>query len=275
MQGPCRQPLPRTKTFGRELPPQPLFNLHVHRPSAMRTSKVSKDTAKLFDRASGSVSPPRRTTRASLARFSYATPSATDENASQTPDIEDGPVTPARKRRKVTKASPVVKSEFVEEALSTLSSPPSAKPSRRARKPVRKTTDPSTGESSISPPSDWDEMYRVVKEMRSPGGAAHGAAVDTMGCERLADREASPRDQRFHTLIALMLSSQTKDTVNAVVMKKLQTELPSWKAGEPKGLNLENVLAVEPQLLNQMIWAVGFHNNKTKFVAPLFVKGYG
>lgn len=112
-------------------------------------------------------------------------------------------------------------------------------------------------------------MYRVVKEMRSPGGVAHGAAVDTMGCERLADREASPRDQRFHTLIALMLSSQTKDTVNAVVMQRLQTELPPWKKGEPAGLNLENVLAVEPQLLNEMIWQVGFHNNKTKLVAPV------
>lgn len=111
-------------------------------------------------------------------------------------------------------------------------------------------------------------MYRVVKKMRSPGGAAFGAAVDTMGCERLADTEASARDQRFHTLIALMLSSQTKDTVNAVAMKKLKTELPPWKEGEPSGLNLENVLAVEPQTLNEMIWAVGFHNNKTKSVPP-------
>lgn len=107
-------------------------------------------------------------------------------------------------------------------------------------------------------------MYMVVQEMRAPGGAAHGAAVDTMGCERLADVDASPRDQRFHTLIALMLSSQTKDTVNAVAMQRLKTELPPYEKGAPKGLNLENILAVEPQKLNEMIWAVGFHNNKTK-----------
>lgn len=232
----------------------------------MKTSKVSKDAAKLFDRTTASLSPPRRTTRSSLARFSYATPSATDDNVSHTPDIEDGPVTPARKRRKIATPSPAIKSEFVEEALSTLSSPPSAKPVRRARKPVRKSVDASTGETTISAPSDWEEMYSVVKEMRSPGGVAHGAAVDTMGCERLADPEASPRDQRFHTLIALMLSSQTKDTVNAVAMQRLKTELPPWKEGEPQGLNLENVLAVEPQMLNEMIWAVGFHNNKTKYI---------
>lgn len=89
-----------------------------------------------------------------------------------------------------------------------------------------------------------------------------------MGCERLADVEASPRDQRFHTLVALMLSSQTKDTVNAVAMARMKKEMPAHKEGAPIGLNLENMLAVEPAVLNEMIWAVGFHNNKTKSVQP-------
>ena len=62
-----------------------------------------------------------------------------------------------------------------------------------------------------------------------------------------------------------MLSSQTKDTVNAVAMARLKTELPAYKEGAPVGLNLENMLAVEPDVLNNMIWAVGFHNNKTKY----------
>ena len=61
-----------------------------------------------------------------------------------------------------------------------------------------------------------------------------------------------------------MLSSQTKDTVNAVAMGRLKTELPAWKAGEAKGLNVENMLAVEDGVLNELIWQVGFHNNKTK-----------
>lgn len=102
--------------------------------------------------------------------------------------------------------------------------------------------------------------------MRLPGGAASNAAVDTMGCERLADTTASPRDQRFHTLVALMLSSQTKDTTNAAAMHRLKTELPAHKPGAPVGLNLENMLAVAPEVLNQLIWAVGFHNNKTKYI---------
>ena len=69
-----------------------------------------------------------------------------------------------------------------------------------------------------------------------------------------------PQDKRFQTLIALMLSSQTKDTTNAIAMRRLQTELPS------PGLTLENILAVEPTKLNEMIFVVGFHNNKTKYI---------
>lgn len=102
-------------------------------------------------------------------------------------------------------------------------------------------------------------------------GAARNAAVDTMGCERLFHPDASERDRRFHILIALMLSSQTKDTVNAVAMKRLMTELPPHEEGAAGGLCLENVLAVEPALLNELIWAVGFHNNKTKYVVSPFV----
>ena len=57
-----------------------------------------------------------------------------------------------------------------------------------------------------------------------------------------------------------MLSSQTKDTTNALTMRRLQTELPS------PGCTLQNILEVEPDKLNKMIWAVGFHNNKTRYI---------
>ena len=59
---------------------------------------------------------------------------------------------------------------------------------------------------------------------------------------------------------ALMLSSQTKDTTNAIAMRRLQTELPS------PGLTLENILDVDPIHLNEMIYVVGFHNNKTRYI---------
>lgn len=57
-----------------------------------------------------------------------------------------------------------------------------------------------------------------------------------------------------------MLSSQTKDTTNALAMRRLQTKLP------PPGLTLENILAVDPVQLNELIYAVGFHNNKTRYI---------
>ncbi|TFB03903.1 Endonuclease III-like protein [Trichoderma ghanense] len=250
----------------------------------MRTSRISKDTAKLLKRAANSPSPPRRTTRSSLARFALnaASSSATRVNGAdgRMPDIEDSVSPPPRKRGRGSDASfsaELAKTEFdddEDDKLDATTAAPSRSSTRRAaaatraraRKPARKVADPTTGESFVSPPSDWEEMYDVVRKMRAPGGVAYGAAVDTMGCERLADPNASPKDQRLHSLIALMLSSQTKDTVTAVVMRRLQTELPACKPGAPVGLNLDNLLAVDANLLNQMIWAVGFHNNKTKYI---------
>ncbi|RYC62884.1 DNA-(apurinic or apyrimidinic site) lyase, partial [Xylaria longipes] len=198
------------------------------------------------------TSPPRRITRSSLARFAYtSTPHSASAGKSQdghppNPDIEDiiPDVTPSstssvRKRKRTTavsvpraarlraargvknevnteiKTGPEVKIKVESEDVAAAGTSP-AKPTKRQRKPARKTTDPSTGESTISPPTDWEEMYAVVQSMRGEGGAASDAPVDTMGCERLALTTASPRDQRFQTLVALMLSSQTKDTVNAV-----------------------------------------------------------
>jgi endonuclease-3 len=106
-----------------------------------------------------------------------------------------------------------------------------------------------------TPPPHWEEMYELTKAMR----LSNPAPVDTMGCERLADPSMSAKTQRFHTLIALMLSSQTKDTVTSVAMQRLRTELPG-------GLTLESILAVEPAELDRLIAAVGFHRRKTDYI---------
>ena len=62
-----------------------------------------------------------------------------------------------------------------------------------------------------------------------------------------------------------MLSSQTKDTTNALAMRRLQLSLPS------PGLTLESILAVDPEKLNEMIYVVGFHNNKTRFIKAVAI----
>jgi endonuclease-3 len=255
----------------------------------MRTSRVAKETSKYFDTNSTTVLP-RRSTRASLARFAYtgANGSASNDptdigNAEVTlgSDIEDAvKTTTTRKRKrtetvvtqsttprrraatKTTKTEIKTETEIKPEPTSDTEEKPRPR-GRVVRKPARKTTDAATGTVTIEPPSNWEEIYALVKTMRLTGLASN-AAVDTMGCERLARPDASARDRRFHTLVALMLSSQTKDTVNAEAMARLCNELPPYKEGAPPGLNLENMLAVEPAVLNELIGKVGFHNNKTK-----------
>ena len=57
-----------------------------------------------------------------------------------------------------------------------------------------------------------------------------------------------------------MLSSQTKDTTTAATIHTLQSSLPS------PGLTLANIRAVDAATLNTLIYAVGFHNNKTRYI---------
>ncbi|OJD34220.1 endonuclease iii [Diplodia corticola] len=134
----------------------------------------------------------------------------------------------------------------------TVNTSTKAKKARRA--PAKKAV-AADGSVKVEPPPNWEEMYGLTAEMRS----RVVAPVDTMGCESLADRKDSPLDQRLQTLVALMLSSQTKDTVTSVAMKNLQDNLPG-------GFNLRALLEVEPARLNSLIEKVGFHNNKTKYI---------
>jgi endonuclease-3 len=294
----------------------------------MRTSRASKETTKVLQ----ALSPPaRRQTRSTvlgtgtLRGFAYNADSAvksevkseliptiatipatrSDDESSlssvNTADIEDlvEDVEPPAKRRKqntspkVLSASnraprkPFVKKEDCDEK--------STPPPKARRMPARKTRD-ADGAIVVEPPSNWETMYNIVKKMRADNPTA---PVDTMGCSELYWRASSPRDRRFQTLIALMLSSQTKDTVTAVAMQRLHTELgdeqpvrvSTIKKEDPETadnikikpepddlsasislptkdstLNLENILAVSPTHLNSLIEKVGFHNNKTKYI---------
>lgn len=212
----------------------------------------------------------RRSTRSALASFTHdkSLNVVSDTPSKSLEDLED--IIPNSRKRK--RAEPVrvpvkrsprktvsIKTEIEEAEIL----PPSK--DRKVRKPARRVKNEDTGEVEIHPPNDWAEVYAAVKNMRTAGNARN-AAVDTMGCDRLGLDSVSPKVKRYHTLTALMLSSQTKDTTNAVAMRRLQTELPAYQNGAPIGLNLENILAVDPKLLNELIWVVGFHNNKTKYI---------
>lgn len=59
-------------------------------------------------------------------------------------------------------------------------------------------------------PKDWREVLEKLRQMRQ----SRPAPVDTMGCHMCSDDKATPEEKRFHILVALMLSSQTKDEVD-------------------------------------------------------------
>jgi len=237
----------------------------------MRTSRISKETSKIINATALSPTS-RRSTRSSLSRFAHGNASPKNEHSPEplqdTTDIEDAVPSSRKRKRDPTPRTPIKKSPHKTVTVKTevedsVTFSPSKE--RKVRKPARHIKNEETGEVEIHPPNDWAEVYAVVKEMRT-SGVAQNAAVDTMGCERLAEENVSPKVKRYHTLTALMLSSQTKDTTNAVAMGRLQKELPAYQEGAPIGLNLENILAVDPKLLNELIWVVGFHNNKTKYI---------
>jgi endonuclease-3 len=241
----------------------------------MRTSKSSRETTRLINALSTT-----RRTRSSEAPFSvrhnYASihesthdapikaektgvDLESESEASSIPSDDDnsapiGKPPPSRKRKRAaTGASAPTKSSYFT-APTTTPKPTNGQPKKPRRQPSKRITN-SSGEVKIEAPTDWEILYNLTKEMRK----TLLAPVDTMGCERLADTNASPRDQRFQTLISLMLSSQTKDTVTAAAISNLMRNLEG-------GLTLESVLAVEPETLNDLIGKVGFHNTKTKSI---------
>ncbi|USP78202.1 uncharacterized protein yc1106_05476 [Curvularia clavata] len=232
----------------------------------MRTSRISRDTSRIVaaSRAQRALrqtrsainapAPNIKTDHSDQASENTENEHSDSEFSSIPPDSgSDAEVPPPPKRRKRGQDAPVpVKQEAQEISMTAIASPAKVKKARRA--PAKKTK-ASDGSIKIEPPANWEEIYALTREMRNE----NPAPVDTMGCESLADRSKSPRDQRFQTLVALMLSSQTKDTVTAPVIWGMQERMPG-------GFNLESVLALEPTELNAFINKVGFHNLKTKYI---------
>lgn len=133
--------------------------------------------------------------------------------------------------------------------------------------PAKRSVSPN-GTTTYKPPSNWQPIYDTVNAYRKANPVA---PVDTMGCEDLFWQSAPEEQKRYHTLTALMLSSQTKDTVTAVAMQRLHTELlpnpprdPHTGKIQSSCLTIQNILDADPVHLDHLIGKVGFHNTKTK-----------
>ncbi|KAI8145836.1 DNA glycosylase [Fennellomyces sp. T-0311] len=134
-------------------------------------------------------------------------------------------------------------------------------PKRRRRSPSELKTKKSPIKRSkinaetFPEPDNWRTVYERIRAYRE----TVTAPVDTMGCERLAEDDVPEKTSRFQTLVSLMLSSQTKDTVTSAAVKNLQSTLPG-------GLTLESILQVDEAVLDGYIKSVGFHTRKAKYI---------
>lgn len=130
---------------------------------------------------------------------------------------------------------------------------PKTPPRSKKRKLTPKSTPRKTKKDhQRAAPRDWEAIYSVVEELRED----RSAPVDTNGSEALPQRDLGDKVFRFQVLIALMLSSQTKDAVVGDAIRALQAH----------GLTVKSICDTPAEELNKMIQKVGFHNNKTKYI---------
>ncbi|KAI6125317.1 DNA glycosylase [Pisolithus croceorrhizus] len=104
-------------------------------------------------------------------------------------------------------------------------------------------------------PERWKEAHDAIKEMRS----RVPAPVDTMGCDQVQWKEQDPKNNRFATLISLMLSSQTKDKVTDAAVAKLRTAVG-------RSLSVDAVIAADEATISDAISKVGFWRWKTQYI---------
>ncbi|KAH8366460.1 hypothetical protein KR084_009618 [Drosophila pseudotakahashii] len=98
----------------------------------------------------------------------------------------------------------------------------------------------------------WYNHLENIRIMRN----SKTAPVDTMGCHRCADPKADAKTQRFQNLVALMLSSQTKDQTTFEAMNRLKDRtLTPLKLKEMPVSDLESLLH-----------PVSFYKNKAKYL---------
>lgn len=124
---------------------------------------------------------------------------------------------------------------------------------------------PYQGELEEGQPANWIEIYNEIVRMR----ALITTPVDNMGCGRmptsLMNNSAvlDRRTFRFQLLIALMLSSQTRDETNFAAMTTLHEH---YRAKGYPGLCLDAVLALTEEEIDKCISKVGFHTRKAMYI---------
>ncbi|KII89423.1 hypothetical protein PLICRDRAFT_109451 [Plicaturopsis crispa FD-325 SS-3] len=147
----------------------------------------------------------------------------------------------------------------------TASAPPRRSVRIRSTKSTQCSDTCSVSERETSPhaivsakapgPERWREVLACIRDMRS----RTLAPVDTMGCQLAHLGEELPENQRFSTLVALMLSSQTKDEVMHNAVLKLRKAVGG-------SLSVDAVRKASPETISGAINKVGFWRKKTQYI---------
>ncbi|XP_015610320.1 endonuclease III-like protein 1 [Cephus cinctus] len=112
-------------------------------------------------------------------------------------------------------------------------------------------------------PDDWMLTLQNIKDMRK----SQTAPVDELGCHKCADPNASASVNRYQCLIALMLSSQTKDQVTHAAMERLKAY----------GCTPSEIAATPNNVLGKLIYPVGFWKRKVEYIkktSEILIKRY-
>lgn len=120
-------------------------------------------------------------------------------------------------------------------------------------------------------PRNFVPIYSKIRLMRSK----IETPVDHVGCAMIPmtvghefgieQEQITPRTYRFQLLIALMLSSQTKDEVNAKAMFNL-VEYCKEELEEPEGVTLEAMFKIDQETIAQLIYPVSFYTRKALYI---------
>ena len=110
----------------------------------------------------------------------------------------------------------------------------------------------------VRAPDGWEKTLETIKRFRAEGPPA---AVDVMGCEKIASLDGDPVEddgkyRRYLTLTSAMLSSQTRDEINHAAMMRLRA----------RGCTPERVAAIEEDALDALLNPVGFHRRKARYL---------
>ena len=107
---------------------------------------------------------------------------------------------------------------------------------------------------------DWKRIWDGILDLRQ----IRDSPIDILGCDKLTDKSAPKEVSDFQTLIAAMLSSQTKDEKTAAAMVALKTL--------PGGLTIDSIIAETEESIVSVIYGVSFHKQKAANIKKAAVK---